>query len=139
MLRRIKSDKGFTLIEAVLTMVLIGIAFFSFGFLFGNIEQEALTSDLTILATKLGREKMEMLMQEKAEDGYSSIVDEAAVTVSSGNWDFERSVDTQYVNASDLSDAVINTGYMRVDVTVAWGVDAGESITLTTLMTNVTP
>jgi len=59
--------RGFTLIEAMLVMIVIGIAFFGFGFLFGNVTQQALKADLTILATKLAREKIEEVVQTKAD------------------------------------------------------------------------
>ena len=43
MVRRLVSGiRGFTLIEAMLVMIVIGTAFFGFGFLFGNMDQQAL-------------------------------------------------------------------------------------------------
>ena len=135
-------NNGFSLIEAVLIMVIVGVAFFGFGFLFGNLNQTALEADLTVLATKLARVKMEEVVQVKADGGaagYSSVSSEGAVSVNSGAWSFSRSVDVSFVNPSDFSSSVLDTGYKKVVVLVSWGPDAGESISLTTLLTNIVP
>jgi len=135
----ISGKKGFSLIEAVLIMMMVGSAFFGFGYLFGNVDQEALNADLTVLAAKLARERMEEIIQTKADSGYAAVVDEAAASVSSGSWNFTRSVDATYVNPSDFSNSGSDTGYKKVEITVSWGVDSGESITLTTMATNMVP
>ncbi len=135
-------NRGFTLIEAVLIMAVIGTAFFGFGYLFGNLDQEALTADLTVLATKLAREKIEEVVQTKADGGaggYALVVDEGAATVTSGSWSFTRSVDTTYVNPGDVSSSIIDTGYKKVEVVVSWGADSGESVTLTSMVTDMVP
>ncbi|MBT3182319.1 MAG: type II secretion system protein [Deltaproteobacteria bacterium] len=134
--------RGFTLIEAVLIMAVVGSAFFGFGYLFGNLDQEALTADLSVLATKLAREKIEEVFQTKADGGaggYALVVDEGSATVTSGAWSFSRTVDTTYVSPGDFSPSLIDTGYKKVEVVVSWGVDAGESVTLTSMVTDMVP
>ena len=131
--------RGFTMIEAMLVMIVIGIAFFGFGYLFGNIDQHALKADQTILATKLAREKLEEVVQQKADAGYASVVTQAPSSVTSGAWSFTRGVTVNYVNATDFSNAVTDTGYKKVVVTVAWGAGTGQSIALTTLVTDMVP
>jgi len=138
----IKRERGFTLIEAVLIMVVIGATFFAFGYLFGNLSQEALQTDLTIVAAKLSREKMEEWVGLKADGGalgYQSVVTQAPQTIVVGNWSFARAINVSYVNSADLSPSAVNTGYKKVDVTTSWGADLGESVTLTTLITDVVP
>lgn len=134
-----RNRAGFTLIEAILVMIVIGIAYFGFGYLFGNVTQQALDADLTVVAAKLAREKMDEIAQTKADAGYVSVVDESPAAVSSGSWTFTRSVDTTYVNPADFSNAVSDTGYKRVDITVSWGAGVGEAVTLTTLVTDQVP
>jgi len=140
MMGRILRDvKGFTLIEAILVMVVVGIAFFGFGFLFGNLNQEALKADRTILATNLAKAKIEEVMQEKADSGYGSISSESVVTVNSGSWAFTREVTVSYLNPTDLSTSLSDTGYKRINVEVGWGAGAGESIEMTTMVTDMVP
>lgn len=131
--------RGFSLIEAVFVMALIGIAFFGFGFLFGNIDQQALKADLTIMATKLAKEEMERVIQVKADSGYAAVQSIASAPVTNGAWTFTRRVDTSWVNPADMANSGAETGYKRVDIVVSWGAQAGESITLTTLVTNMVP
>jgi prepilin-type N-terminal cleavage/methylation domain-containing protein len=130
--------KGFTLIEAVLVMMLVAVAYFGFGLLFGNVEQNALQSDLTVLAVKLAREKMETIVHTKAYSGYSAVVSEPPATVPSGSWNFTVGVNVSNVNP-DMSQAATDTGYKKVVVTSSWGAGAGDSIALTTLVTNMSP
>ncbi|HPW45610.1 MAG TPA: type II secretion system protein [bacterium] len=137
-----RNAKGFSLLESVLIMVVVGIAFFGFGYLFGNLTQEALKADLTVVAVKLSREKMEEIVQAKADggsSGYASVVSQGASSVNSGSWQFSRSVNVNYVNPSDMSQSVIDTGYKKVQVTTSWGGSAGEAVTLTTLVTDMVP
>jgi prepilin-type N-terminal cleavage/methylation domain-containing protein len=137
--RILRKARGFTLIEAVLVMIVVSIAFLGFGYLFGNLDQEALKADLTVLATKLAKEKVEEIFQEKADSGYAGITSESAATVNSGSWAFTRSIQVGYVNPADLSNAVSDTGYKKVTVDVAWGGGIGESISITTLVTDMVP
>lgn len=133
------SCNGFSLLEAVLVMLIISIAFFGFGYLYGNIDQEALKADLTVLATKLAKEKMEEVIQTKADSGYASVSSQTALPASSGAWTFQRMVNTSFVNPADFSVSPTDTGYKKVEVVVSWGAGGGESITLTTLVTDMVP
>lgn len=135
----IKHLKGFTLLEAVFIIAIVGIAFFGFGYLFGNVDQEALKSDLTIVATKLARDRMDEIIQTKADSGYAAIVAESPTPVTSGVWTFTRQVSVGYVNPSDLSSSVSDTGYKKVDILVSWGAGAGSTASLTTLVSNMVP
>ena len=134
------TKNGFSLIEAMLVMIVIGTAFLGFGFLYGNIDQQALKADLTILATKLAREKMEEVIQTKADSGYAAVTSSSAQAVTSGAWSFTRRVDVANVNPNDLTTTPpVDSNYKRVTVTVSWGTDAGSQVSLTTLLTNVVP
>ncbi len=136
---RPRSGRGFTLIESVLVIVVIGVTFLGLGYLYGNITQQALKADLTVLATKLAKEKMEELIQQKADNGYGSVVSQGAQPAASGSWNFSRSVDVSYVNPSDLSTSVTDTGYKKVVITVSWIGNGGGSAAITTMVTNMAP
>jgi type II secretory pathway pseudopilin PulG len=133
------STKGFTLLEAVLIMFIIGSAFFSFGYLFGNLDQEALDADLTVIATKVARQKLEQLIQTKADSGYAAITNSGPTTVTVGTWNFTLQVTTSSVNPSDMSASVVETGYKKVVISVSWAAGGGNSISLTTLFGNMVP
>ena len=137
--RNYTHHNGFSLIEAVLVMLVIASAFLGFGYLFGNLDQQALKTDLTVLATKLAKEKMEGIIQQKADAGYAAVSSEGAVVVPSGSWNFTRSVAVSYVNAADMSSSIPDTGYKKVEVLVSWGAGGGTSVRLTTLVTNMVP
>lgn len=133
------SARGFTLLEAVLVVVFMGVSFLGLAYLFGNVTQQALKSDLSVLATKLAREKLEEVVQLKADSGYAAVTSQGPESVTSGAWSFTRQVGVQYVDPADFSASAANTGYKQVDVTVSWGGGAGRSVTLTTLVTDMVP
>ncbi len=140
MVRRLVSGiRGFTLIEAMLVMIVIGTAFFGFGFLFGNMDQQALKADLTVLAAKLAKQKVEEVLQQKADSGYAAVSSQSPQTVASGAWQFTRAVNVSFVNPTTFANSVSDTGYKKVEVVVSWGAGAGESVSLTTLVTNMVP
>jgi type II secretory pathway pseudopilin PulG len=139
MKRLFTCSRGFSLFESVLVIVMVGVTFLAFGYVFGSIDQEALSADLTVLASKLAREKMEEVVQLKADSGYGAVSSEAAATVTSGSWQFTREVSVGFVNPADFSSSGSDTGYKKVDVVVSWGGGVGESVTLTSLVTNMVP
>ncbi len=134
-----RNATGFSLLEAVLTIVFMGVSFLGLAYLFGNVTQQALKADLSVLATKLAREKLEEIVQLKADSGYAAVGNQGPETVSSGAWSFTRQVAVQYVNPADFSATAVNTGYKQVEVAVSWGSGAGSSVTLTTLVTDMVP
>ncbi len=136
---RLRRRQGFSLIEALLILIVMSIAFLGFGYLYGNVTQEALKADLTVLATKLGREKMEGIIQTKADSGYGAVSSESSTSVSSGTWSFDREVVVTYVNPADFSTAGSDTGYKKVEVTVSWGAGVGDTVTITSLVTDMVP
>lgn len=138
-LNRLRCEDGFSLLEAALVVVFLGVSFVAIAYLYANVTQRALTADLTILATKLAHEKMEEVVQQKADGGYASVVSQAASPVQSGSWNFTRAVNVTYVNPADFSTTASDLGYKRVDVTVAWGSGAIRQVVLTTLLTNMIP
>ena len=134
-----RRQRGFSLVEAVLVIVFLAVSFLGLAYLFGNVTQQALKADLTVLATKLAREKMEEVVQRKADSGYSAVVSQSAASVQSGAWTFTRTVTVQYLDPSTFVTTGADTGYKRVEVSVSWGAGSGQSVTLTTLVTNMVP
>lgn len=139
MKKKLRRKSGFTLLEAVLIMVIMAATFLAFGYLYGNIDQTALKADLTIVATKLAKEKLEEVIQTKADSGYAAVVSQAPASATAGSWSFTRAVTVTNVEPVNFNTSIPDTGYKKVDVTVSWGVGAANSIALTTLVTNMVP
>lgn len=131
--------KGFTLIEVILTVVIISVGLFGLMILYYNSSKSVVEGDINIMATYLARERMEQLISDKVNYGYNYVINDnytTSATVSVGNHYFTRSFNIYEVNAQDLAAPEEGTGYKRIDMTINWGTNAGESIMIPTLITN---
>ena len=133
------NHKGFTLIEAIISILIIGVAFMGFGYVLSNMDQSSLTADLSVVAAELARDKMEELVAQKANSGYAAVTSQASQSITQGTWDFSRDVVVSYVDANTLSASGVDTGYKKVVVNVSWGAGSGSTISLQTLFTNQVP
>jgi len=134
-----KKRLGFTLIEVLLTVVIVGVGLFGLMTLYHNASRKVMEGDVNMAATYLVRERLEQIIADKVSQGYGYVINDnyttsAAVTV--GNHMFTRSFNIYEVNASDLITPEIGTGHKRIDMTLTWGTGAGQSITTPTLVTN---
>lgn len=132
-------QKGFTLIEAIISILIIGVAFMGFGYVLSNMDQNSLTADLSVVATELARDKMEELVAQKANSGYAAVSSQAAQNITQGTWSFSRDVVVSYVDSNTLSSSGFDTGYKKVVVNVSWGAGTGSTVSLQTLLTNQVP
>lgn len=135
----ISKNGAFTLIEAMLVMVIVAITFLGFGYLFGNISQSSITEDITIVAIKLARDKMDEVIAHKADGGYDVIASEGQTAITVGSWPFERQTAVTYINPTTFVTSGSDTGYKKVVVGVSWGVLPGQSVALTTLVGDSIP
>ena len=90
MLKRLKNNKGFSLIESALTTVILSTAlitslFVIQGLLIGSVDQE-----LNTIATQLANEQIEIIMADKEFQGYDYISDD----------NYESEILTEYSNLS---------------------------------------
>lgn len=130
---------GFTLIETLLTVVIIAVGLFGLMVLYYNATRNVMEGDINLMATFLARERMEQLISDKVNNGYASVTNSQYVTTSSvsvGNHFFTRSFNIYEVDGSDLTTPLDSSGYKRIDMTVSWGASVGQSLTLSTLLTN---
>jgi prepilin-type N-terminal cleavage/methylation domain-containing protein len=133
------SRRGFTLVEVIAALLIVGFAIIVFGASFPATSQAISRSRNTDLASDACQQQLEFWRNV----GYSSLPaipgGQSSVTQSfTPPADLQQGAGTITFTRVDANFAVstANTGRVRVDVTVSWdgrGVDQG-SVTLTTLI-----
>jgi len=136
---RYKKQKGFTLIELALTIVIISVGLFGMMVLFDNVTRGAMEGDLNIISMYLGRERMEKIVFDKAYSGYdyvgmSNYPPSEAVSV--GNNNFIRDLSIYEVSKQDLMTPLTGSGFKRIDVTIRWGTEPLQRVSLSTVLTD---
>jgi prepilin-type N-terminal cleavage/methylation domain-containing protein len=130
-------QKGFTLIETIMIIVLLGIL--ASGILLYFVPLSASPEQaLTVQAIELAQVKMEEIIADKKANGFGSI----ATGTSAENPvdptyfpDFTRTTDVYYVSEADLDTdiAPAASDWKRVEVTVSW---AGRRAGLVTVISD---
>lgn len=134
-----RKKRGFTLIEVLFTVVIIAVGLFGLMVLYYNATRNVMEGDINLMATFLARERMEQIISDKVNNSYSYVTNSRYNTTSSvsvGNHFFTRSFNIYEVDGTDLVTPLDNSGYKRIDMTVSWGTAAGQSVVLSTLLTN---
>lgn len=133
---RAPRKRGFTLIELILTIVVIALGLTGLMSLFENVTRGIMEADNAVIAGNLAREKLEQIVQHKWNSGYAAL-DGALYPPETFTGDFSRftrSTSIREVAGSDLSTAQEGSGYKRVEVTVSWGARATQTISLPTVL-----
>jgi Tfp pilus assembly protein PilV len=136
-------ENGFTLIESVLAIGLIGAGLIGLISLFGNLLSPALSADQSVIASNLAKEKIEQIIADRASKGYPTTLttNYSDGQLSGAYNEFSRNVTINEVDpdddndSDDFLDPSPNSGYARITVVVAWG---KRSVKLETLITNYT-
>ena len=134
----LQDGKGFTLIEAILTVVLLSFGLVGGLTLFKNATDNSLVKDYQVVASQLASEKLESILLDKKTLGYNAIIQAnyPNENLPAPYQNFTRSVTIQEVQASDLSTAQAGSGYKRIDVHVTWGAQAYQTIIISTVVSN---
>lgn len=77
----VTSQRGFSLIEMVVFIVIISIAAKTLLISFASSLPRAMTPQQVAIATHLAQERLELIMQQKAVKGYSNMVDPCVTSV----------------------------------------------------------
>ena len=127
---------GFTIIELLLTIVMISVGLVGIMFMFENATKGAMQSDLNYIASNLTREKLERVIVDKVTNGYASIVSGSYPNESfSGDFSpFTRNTTVTEVDLADLSTPQASSGYKRIVVTVSWGAGSGKQVAVPTII-----
>ena len=128
---------GFTLIEAVLALVLLAGGLLGIMTLFQRNVSNANVMEQTLKATFLAQERMEQIILDKKYKLYPFIVSANYPTsenlTAQGFPGYTRTIQILEVDSNNLSSASNGSGYKRI--TVAVSVSGGDTVTLTTLLT----
>lgn len=127
---------GFTLIELILTMVIIAVGLMGILQLFLTATDGALQTDRVMTATELARERLEGVIAQEATSGYASLtVGTEAVESFAGDFaPYQRQLSIQEVTSTDFETPFVGSGYKRVVVTVSWGEGWSRHVDLATVI-----
>lgn len=137
-INRLKDKSGFSFLEAVMTTLFLSVGLWGGVAMFMNATSNSAYSDFRVMATGLANEKIEMIINDKMNQGFDYI-DEAnydAENMEAPYTGFSRSVTVTEVDSTDFITPSEGSGYKRVDVTVVWGPEAYETITVSTIVSN---
>jgi prepilin-type N-terminal cleavage/methylation domain-containing protein len=130
------NQRGFTFIELTLSIVVIGIGLFGLLSIFQSVVIHGSNSEEFVTAANLTSVKLEEVIADKANQGYSYAVN--------GNYNtnenltapyvgFNRTLNITEVDPVNLTTVSANSGYKRVTVTVTS--PGGAVVTYETLLT----
>lgn len=135
------SEKGFTLIEAVMVIVIMGIIGAGILMYFVGLGKGSSEQALVIQATALAQEKMEKIAADRKTNGFASIISEPSAAMPAPYGRFTSEVEVYCVEEADLdagsgtmpdcSDSDIKA--KRVRVIISW---PGGSTDFTTVISN---
>lgn len=134
-----KNKKGFTLIEAILSIMLLSVGMVGVLTLFQNNVSRSNESEITMIGTYLAQEKLEQFMQNKHYSGYNAMLNyNSAENNIAGHAGYTRTTTSRAVSPGDLTSnpggGASEQGYMRVTCVVT--TPMGDNITLETIATN---
>lgn len=126
------------MIEAVLTLAIIGAGVLGVLYMFAGSSKSALYADQVVVASNLAREKMDQVISERITDGYAATIaknfnDGPIFGIYNRTVTFKE-IDPDITGTSDDFDTLSGgSGYARVTVTVTWG---ARSVRLVSLIAN---
>lgn len=122
---------GFTLIEVIIVILILGIALMPLGVLMVNALSKNTYPSAQITAAALAEGEMDRITNQK----FSTVAAVGSTAFSAPFAAYSYSVAVDYVDAGALNTPVVGpTNYKRVAVTVTSA--ASGNVTLVTLMTN---
>ena len=130
-------QKGFTLIEAILTLTILATGIVGVLTLYQRNIANSDEMEQTLTATLLAQEKLEQIVQDKKYKLYPYIITAnypaTEDLTAEGYPDYTRTTTIQEVNNTNLTTSQNGTGYKRVTVGVS--VTGGPTIIFDTLLT----
>lgn len=137
-----KNEKGFTLIEIILSVIVLAIAFTGVWKMFDVPVAREYDSERVMTASFLVRKGMEELIAKKKLQGFAGLpVGDATVTLPAPYDGFQQRTHIYYADdEAGLAETASATNYKKVEVSILWNAGANPSgLWLTTLVTNWSP
>lgn len=135
----LKSNAGFTFIDAILTMLIVGIGLSGLMSYFVSVNRQTMNGDMTITASVLAQERLDQLVADKMYQGYNFIINgnyPSPENLADPFAGYTRSTTVTEVDPADMSTAMPGSGLKKVDIAVSWGANLNERVQLTTLVTS---
>lgn len=136
---RLKGENGFTMVETVLSSVIIAIACLGNLVIIQNTYQANITANYQMTATQLANEKIELIIADRSLQplsyDYVTNVNYPSESIGYGaqpNF-FTRTTNVVEVG-DDLATAQMNSGLKRVDIDVIWGALPHEHVKVSTVV-----
>jgi len=124
-----RRTRGFTLVEAVITIAIMGVVLAPFSVLVVNVMRQNAYSQVQATAVALGEGEIEALTAAR----FSLLTDVAATAFAAPFGNYTHEVVVDYVNSNDLNTPVVGpTDYKRIKVIIANSLLG--SLTLTSLV-----
>lgn len=147
---RFRETEGFTLIEIILTMIIISIAVLTLVSSIGVTTSRGLNAEVMSTAQQLAQEKLEELIATKRNSGYSTTpqldIGTTIETLTGAFANYTQQVEICNVDASlgspDCTPPDNGSGYKRITVEVNYtqglpNLPADDLVRLVTVVTNV--
>ncbi|MBI1909354.1 MAG: prepilin-type N-terminal cleavage/methylation domain-containing protein [Deltaproteobacteria bacterium] len=130
---------GFTFIEAILVVVILGFGLVGLMTLYSNIFTTSVVTDQTLTATYLANEKLEELIAQRELNGYASLATGTTTESPVASFpNFNRTTVVSFITPSGNSfiPSGVDVGYKQIAVTVT---GFGQSRLVLTFVTNWVP
>lgn len=143
-----KKNKGISFIEVLLSLVILAIGVVGILYLYSFVTRNALSTDQSLVAINLAREKIEQITADRANKGYTLV----AITRGDSYYSeegpisapynmYSRYVQFQFIDppagpGGDFSTIYpTDLGYLKIKVTVTWNQGA-DSVSLASIISN---
>jgi len=129
----LRSSKGFSLVEVIIVIIVLGVCLTPFSILLVNVMQQNVRSQQWATEVALAESKLEQACSMR----FSEIIEEPVTGFEAPFSMFGYQLNVSYVDASNLDVPVAGpTDYKRVEVAVFSAFDMQNPIKLVTLVTN---
>lgn len=116
-MKKLKNQKGMTLVEVVLLIMLIGFCVPPILMAFAGMQRQSLNTIPLTVASHLAQDVMEEYIYDKSFD---AVVDQAVTAFAAPQADYQYLINVDYVEAADLNTSVAGpTSYKKVEVVVS--------------------
>lgn len=140
-MRQLRTESGFSMVETILSSLILSVSLGTSVLLMQNVSQANVNATYQVAACQLANGKLETIIADNSlsADQYAHIVsanypNELLDYRSQVNF-FTRQVSIAEV-AEDLNTPQVGSDIKRVRVTVSWGTQPFQKVTLATIVTN---